>query len=314
MMKVFVLWIHFHIHARPKRYKAGCAVYHFQCDDLTCISDVHICDGEADCRNAEDEKQCGCNAMISSISPLGYHHQCMSLTTGQARSSCHPMEFICNKEKCIPYTHVCDGIHHCKNGADEFCSWIKEKGQVATDNIHDHIEASQEEICSIMQTNISAESTSDVANQHQVHRGDLENKPENMLTCDPIKRIWFEIHEICVYNYDDYGILLPCENGAHLENCKEFECSGMFKCPNSYCLPYHRVCDGTTDCLTFEDERMCQVYVCEGMLHCKGEKYCVHILDTCDGNPNCPLWDDELNCDHGMCPRNCITLSNAYNV
>ncbi len=85
----------------------------------------------------------------------------------------------------------------------------------------------------------------------------------------------------------------------------------MFKCPNSYCLPYQRVCDGTTDCLNFEDEKLCQEYICDGMLHCKGQTYCVHILDTCDGNPNCPLRDDELNCDHGMCPRNCTCQNYA---
>ena len=44
----------------------------------------------------------------------------------------------------------------------------------------------------------------------------------------------FNISEICTYRLNYLGYLLPCRTGEHLENCLEFECSKMFKCPGFY--------------------------------------------------------------------------------
>ncbi len=37
------------------------------------------------------------------------------------QKSCHPFEFICPDEECIPYTSVCDGHKDCSRNTDEIC-------------------------------------------------------------------------------------------------------------------------------------------------------------------------------------------------
>ena len=48
----------------------------------------------------------------------------------------------------------------------------------------------------------------------------------------------FAIHKLCVYELDHNGKLMHCPSGAHLNNCTEMECNNMFKCYDSYCIPY----------------------------------------------------------------------------
>ena len=38
----------------------------------------------------------------------------------------------------------------------------------------------------------------------------------------------------------------------------------MFKCPDSYCIHFKRVCDGNPDCQNGEDEEQCENYYCPG--------------------------------------------------
>jgi len=43
----------------------------------------------------------------------------------------------------------------------------------------------------------------------------------------------------------------------HLTHCETWTCKNTFKCPGSYCLPVHMVCDGDSDCEHGEDEALC---------------------------------------------------------
>ena len=38
----------------------------------------------------------------------------------------------------------------------------------------------------------------------------------------------------------------------------------MYHCPDSFCLPFHKVCDGMLDCPEGEDEIHCNNYTCPG--------------------------------------------------
>ena len=82
------------------------------------VSHTVICDGRLDCQSGDDESNCGCDATLLLSEQV--YNQCLRLPIA-IRKSCHPFEFICPNERCIPYTFVCDGIPHCKNKADEFC-------------------------------------------------------------------------------------------------------------------------------------------------------------------------------------------------
>ena len=38
----------------------------------------------------------------------------------------------------------------------------------------------------------------------------------------------------------------------------------MYHCPGSFCLPFHKVCDGSAHCPGKEDEINCKNYTCPG--------------------------------------------------
>ena len=119
------------------------------------------------------------------------------------------------------------------------------------------------------------------------------------------------LHSLCKLSYDTYGNMKPCRNGTHLINCLDFTCSGMFKCPLFYCIPFCLVCDGSTDCPNGEDEIECFGNTsCIGWLRCQGGR-CNHPLHICDGDADSPGGDDEELCDLAPCPLNCIYASVA---
>ncbi len=140
-------------------------------------------------------------------------------------------------------------------------------------------------------------------------------KQPNMLPCREGHSRCFWPHDICIFKVHIFGVLQICRNGAHIENCKQFECNAHFKCPNSYCIPFYFFCDGKIDCpdTTDENEYLCNQRnrVCKKMFKCiETNITCVHPRDICDGDYDCPQGDDELFCAfHGFyCPRNCQCL------
>ena len=116
----------------------------------------------------------------------------------------------------------------------------------------------------------------------------------------------YDISNTCLMTHDINHQLRFCRNGAHLRNCSEWICQNSFKCPNSFCIPYHYVCDGVKHCADGEDENVCveNKLVCPGMLQCRGGS-CVHSGKVCDGVIHCPLGDDERGC-HSTCPEGCV--------
>ena len=95
-------------------------------------------------------------------------------------------------------------------------------------------------------------------------------------------------------------------NAPHLNWCYLHECPGMFKCYQSYCIPYRYICDRKQDCPSGEDEENCTFLSCPGMLKCKEERICVRRDEECDGFVHCIIsLDDETHCDLPPCPQNC---------
>ncbi len=70
----------------------------------------------------------------------------------------------------------------------------------------------------------------------------------SQLPCREDIGVCYNISNICSYQFSECNKLLHCEGGEHLENCQEFECNMMFKCPNFYCIPWAYVCDMKWDC------------------------------------------------------------------
>ena len=126
----------------------------------------------------------------------------------------------------------------------------------------------------------------------------LDDCPDGGIPCAPgLSNKCYQTWDSCLYSIDGYGNLAPCRNGRHLRNCSYAECSGSFKCPDSYCIPLHNVCDGVRHCALGDDERNCSVFACPGFLRCPVEGICVHENQICDGKMDCRLsGEDELYC------------------
>ena len=87
------------------------------CSDGSCISDRLLCDGETQCKNQEDEKQCWClNGKERIYNSTFCRHQCH-----KDNCQCPPMYYQCANGGCVQYSLVCDGLWHCKDGSDEDC-------------------------------------------------------------------------------------------------------------------------------------------------------------------------------------------------
>ena len=124
----------------------------------------------------------------------------------------------------------------------------------------------------------------------------------------------FNVTDICVYQLGPKNVD-KCRNGGHLENCINFQCSNIFKCPASYCIPWNYVCDGKWDCPNGEDELHNNVChgknVCVNMYKCHVEGHkCVSLGNICDGQYDCPYQDDEMFCKLKavQCPIVCNCL------
>ena len=124
----------------------------------------------------------------------------------------------------------------------------------------------------------------------------------------------FKVSDICIFQLNKHKVLVPCRNGHHISKCKDFECDVMFKCFNSYCIPYSYMCDGKWDCPEGDDEsenlRCENLEKCLSMYKCKGTNVCIHLGNICDSKIDCPLADDEYLCNlkHLFCPSKCLCL------
>ncbi len=126
----------------------------------------------------------------------------------------------------------------------------------------------------------------------------------------------YRLSEVCVYRVDHNFIIVPCKAGSHLQDCKGFDCSLHFKCPNYYCVPWGYICNGRWDCPDGYDEHKnlkCSKRSCKDMFKCTKYSICAHLNDVCDGYTDCPSGDDEILCDlmYTVCPSSCNCLNYA---
>ncbi len=269
-----------------------CLPGQFKCEDNTCISDLHVCDGQVNCPLGRDELHCQCkkNGILNNNSTYCRYEcivdecKCHSLYQQLTSGGCVPywddipknqmfdtIQHICPDGYAIPMSKVNDFIPDCVNFTDEI-EFYKLLGVGVT----------QTGICGTGQ-----------------------------LPCYKGHSRCFSSHDYCVYDLDNTGRLKTCTNAAHLQSCVSFPCSNAYKCPGSYCIPHRRVCDGIKDCADGSDEESCLQYSCVGMLKCKDTSFCIHPIEMCDGVSQCPYGEDEVLCDIQSCPEACHCLALA---
>ena len=301
-----------------------CAANSLMCEDRICRVHKLVCTTDFQC----SPRTCICR----SNGMLEYDAFFCRWKCRPKSCKCAPLMFQCSAGGCIPYMYICDGVSHCADSSDEFCGNSNDHGNDISGTRWFYKYGSNDytikgaryclgfkcktgECIDKHFVNDLIPDCSDADDENHIwnlRRGKVYNcVSTNEIPCIPYHSKCFSIHLLCVYDHDRFGHIAHCRDGSHLFSCEDIECTNTFKCPDSYCIPLRKVCDGVDDCLKGEDESHCGNYTCPGYLKCNGVPYCVHLWEVCDGVPNCPSGDDEMMCDLKPCPPGCECLGHA---
>ncbi len=267
----------------------------YKCSDGVFISAELLCDGTVDCASSShnDEMFCSCsNEQARSNQQL---FQCKYLQDGN-KSSCSSLYYATADNNCIKYEEFLGNsvarkyeMFQCQNKVE----------------IH-------EELVNDLVSDCGAQSEDEQNFINLLTKGETLScrKPEQLACRTGLSRC-YDISDVCVYRLNKFSHLYPCRTGGHVQECRDFLCNKMFKCPHHYCIPFSYVCNGKWDCPEGHEEQACGQYkYCSGLLKCKNSQICAHPDDRCDSFTDCPLGEDELMCDliYIQCPHVCSCL------
>lgn len=289
---------------------------HYACENSEIILVSHVCDGSGDCTDGSDEINCTvqtqglmfkCNSgeSIHVSKHCNFKTDCLdgSDEFNCIHPSCKDEEFMCSNGQCINTSYRCDLEINCLDKSDEMgCGSLPicpDFTCLSRDCINSKYLGDGVKDC----PGLFGE---DESEEHQKN-----TCAEGFKRCDITSTPCFESNKLCVYDRDSLGNLKHCRKGEHIQGCSNFTCqsSKYFKCPESYCIPVHKVCDGVKDCTDGYDEKNCQNFSCPGFFRCKYDNTCVHPSHICDGIIHCPISaDDETFCDlrTKACQQGCI--------
>ena len=280
----------------------------FMCKNGGYVLLSSVCDGTSDCPNDNSDEiicQCKSNNTVFQTKHCVFH----KFETKQLR--CISQYYMSKEGQCIPFTRTSDSknqlsneyfkkhqlfnktqdnVFHCQNGKTMDISLLD-------DLISDCGSHAEDEplLKEILLHNIQSSAC----------------RPHEIPCIDGHIRC-YKFSDICVFKLNQLNHLIPCRNGAHAENCKDFECNAMYKCRESYCISWTYVCDGKWDCPNGDDEYNNPVCGnqknCINMYKCKGyPTKCIEVSNTCDNLTHCIYADDEKFCDlnNVLCPSFC---------
>ena len=296
-----------------------CRPGHTMCLDKTCVLDTVVC-MHADCH----PELCSCT-----LKPSGRKVRDVTFCANHCdplTCSCSPLFFQCSSGGCISLSNFMNGIPDCRDASDEiYPIQIEEQDTIGTLNDPDKNQTKHFACYSGYMLpfynvdDLIPDCPGDKSEDEPAYMGLMENLnivpspclDQGLIPClqGHVKCLRFD--QLCVYDLDSHGQIKYCRDAAHLQGCSTESCTNTYKCRSSYCIPYHRVCDGQVDCPQRDDESSCSAYKCPGMLRCYGSLQCVHPVQICDGEMHCPHGDDEALCDIKPCPEGCQCLAHA---
>ena len=295
--------------------RVHCQANQVTCEDGTCISHIFSCGHN-------------CHPLLCSCQMRGMRmmdqNYCFNICL-PTNCICPNHYFQCTSGGCIHMSAVCDGVIHCLDLSDEICETKirmpitaeREKEALLSDRFfclaflcHSGQCIHLRNVNDLMPDCPGGKAEDEPLFLQLRYNGKFYNCEDSTeIPCVPGLPVCFTLQQMCLYDSDDAGNPRWCRNGAHLGDCSLLNCTNSYKCPGSYCIPFHRVCDGYLDCIHGHDEEQCHDYICKGLLRCVGTKICVHPTHVCDGVRNCPSGEDEELCDMTFCPHDCTCLS-----
>ncbi len=314
-----------------------CLSGHYSCDDGTCILSHYACDGIIDCPDSSDESSCN-HVCVFTNSTDGDALDCL-VECFPANCTCHDLYFHCPGGGCVPWSRVCDGTPDCPGQEDEVkCHFIVGSQETPVHVIQRAVglemeanETTTTYTCSDERVNISQSRVNDlipdcpsqddeILYAEFVRNGSSVTHFNDTLLCDDPEETTCEKNFLgvcyprylhCVYDTVDYSTKI-CRKGSHLKACKHHKCPSQFKCPNTYCVPTHVLCNGRQDCPNGEDEMNCNNISCPGYLLCRHDRLCVHPYDVWNRHVKCPQsQNDKALAGYIPCPLECYCLGNA---
>ena len=295
-----------------------CQSGRFECSDGTCVSQIHVCDGIPDCPVGEDE-YCTC---VRGKTKHQARYCAKVCKPGECQ--CPDLFLQCDSGGCISSHLICDGQPDCPDYRDEsLCIYYKE---VTVADLKPSkslkFECSNGVPIDYSKANDLIPDCQGMDSEDEKEYKKILKNPKppssdkcdlDQLACFPGHSKCFHIENLCIFTRTKSFQLGSCRNGAHLQDCKDYDCAIHYKCPSAYCISYSYICDGVSDCPDGEDEDRCDQVTCPGLVKCRTDvvEKCVHPSELCDGVSDCQDGEDEQLCDVGRCPTNCQCLAYA---
>ncbi len=276
----------------------------FGCSNGAYTSSHGVCDGESDCPGGSLDNEM--NLCASSEGTKGMQ-TCNYLLYAALDGKCEPYiitKEVTNPEISTPKNHTENEdkteYFECKNGQRIDIGSVN-------DLTIDCFPKGEDEVDYGLMSDL----------QEGINSHCLQCKNPHQLPCVRCYPLCYNVSELCTYQLNSVGNLVPCRTGEHIQECGHFECNMMFKCPQYYCIAWSYVCNGVWDCPGGTDEsskHQCgQGRSCSGLFKCKGYQTCIHPGHVCDKYSHCPFGDDEMSCSlkEVTCPQTCRCLQFA---